>query len=268
MITIGSYDNPYPEFEFHNLNNNGVGKGGWVQSSYSLSYYSRDLTRYFGDMKKSCPVSYTIYQEMFSNGYWNGGWVGSYSCPNYYTRFGIEYEGSTGYQQSPWPFDVYDEMAHNGMWNSGWVEFSDGSVQYVPELDMVEGCGSTGTGSGSFSFGDSGNEGGSDGNLGCAITSGSGIVGTLKNGAFRLEAEWTSGNTFGSNGLANLTIDLVVVDSSYNLVDSYFTASWSDPYVARIEGDFSYEEGSVIRHCYILNGSITIPEEYRVDSDQ
>ncbi len=269
MFSLGSYDNPYSKDQFNILKNSGEWRGGWVQSPFELSYYTKNSTQYRGDMKRGYPVPYVIYEEMLSRGYWDGGWVGTSSSPNYYSKSGTPFSADFGSQNSPWPFYIYQEMTQNGKWESGWVEFDDGTIKYLQELATLEGSGNAGSGSTSSSSIDaSGIDYGTGDTLGYKVRGGQGIIGTIKNGAFQLEVGWSEGNTFGHIEMSDLTISLKVLNSSYQIVDSSFRATWSDPYTATFYGDFSYEKDKEIRHCYICNGSITIPDSYHVGSDE
>ena len=241
----------------------GQWRGGWVRSSYALSYYNRDNERYLGSMKKTNPVPYALYEEMRSNGLWYGGWVNSYSILYYYSSSGVSYENSTGSQENPWPYNVYEEMTQNSTWDGGWIDLDSGNTQYIPELSFVEGSGISNnyTGSGNSSVFGPGLS------IECAIDAGSTTLGTIKNGAIRVDISWSEGGTFGFGELSHVDLDFVSLDSSYEIREKRCNARWVAPYEATIEGSFTYYKDEVLHECFITEGSFVIPQEYRVNPD-
>lgn len=213
----------------------------------------------------SHPVPFPIYEEMVLNYYWNGGWVCENNHLYYYTADGTQYEDNMGTDnQHPWPEYVYLEQANNSTWSGGWVLFTGDSIKYIPELNVnvFEGSG-IGSGSGSGTVNQ-----GAPTSSGKAITLGGGIIGTLLNGAFQLEAYWTEGNTVGMEDLAMVSFLLRVKNSSFRLGNVNLRSSWVAPYQSSILGDFFYTKDEVSHHCHIYGGSFTIPDEYRVESQE
>ena len=262
MEKIGSYSNPYEYVEYIHMVKNSTWIGGWVNTDQGLVYYNENLAQYSGNMSKSAPILFEFYHEMEQNGYWKGGWVREASHIYYYTKDNVKFDEATGLKNHPWPINVYRELALNGLWNEGWVEFADGSVHFIQNIAVSEDAGTecgSGSGSGSNVI--------TSPKPSCGeICMGSGIVGTLLNGALQLEVCWTDGNTEGMENLAIVSFYIRVNDASIQLGAMNLRSSWVAAYEAGVIGDFYYNKDKKEHHCHIYGGSFIIPEEYHKDN--
>ena len=272
MAAKGSRKNPYTWSEYTTKVSANIWPGGWVQSGGELTYRSHSLEIYTGMCAKSYPVPETIFNEMTGRQIWSGGWVLiNQNETKYYDCNGTDRGGTLGEAGDPCPLRLYGEMVANEIWEGGWIQESNGTLRYVPGFNIImnlgEGSGN-GNGSGFGSVWGSGSVCVTEGleGLGCSISAGSYLLGTIVNGTIRigrLHVAWTEGMTIGLNELSAVTFSITPVKTTdvFNVTGLY--AVWVRAYELSIGGSFTYTGNDAPTKLFHINTSFIIPEQYR-----